>query len=203
MGLREDKKARMRAQLYETAMRLFDERGYEATRISDIIEAGRRVGGHLLQLLPHQGRAARPVGRRDQGLLPRLPPAPRGPRDEPTADRIRELVGVVGSVVVAQRSLMATVVGGTDLFFGSSGAAKELDLENFDLMAEIFRQGQATGEIDAGRDALQLAEIVTSVQLLTINNWVTGWWGDVGPLEPRLAAAVDVVLDGCLAPASR
>ena len=70
-------------------------------------------------------------------------------------------------------------------------------------MAELFRQGQATGEIDARHDPLQLAEIVTSVQILTISNWVTGWWGDFGPLEPRLAAAIDVVLDGCLAPASR
>jgi len=202
MGLREDKKARMRAELYETARGLFAERGYEETRIRDIIEAVGVSEATFFNYFPTKGalldQSAAEFKSYYSVFLQHL--VARG--TEPTADRIRELVGVVGSVVMAQRNLMATVVGSTDLLFGASGPTKALDLENFDLLAEIFRQGQATGEIDAQPDPLQLAEIVASVQMLTINNWLTGWWGDVGPLEPRLAAAIDVVLDGCLAPAS-
>jgi len=202
MGLREDKKARLRAELYETAMRLFAERGYEATRISDIIEAVGVSEATFFNYFPTKAALLDQSAAEFKGyygaFLQHL--VARGA--EPTADRIRELVAVVGSVVVAPLSIMASVVGGTDLLFGSSGPAKELDLANYALLAELFRQGQATGEIDAQRDPLQLAEIVTAVELITINNWVTGWW-DFGPLEPRLAAAIDVVLDGCLAPANR
>src|SRR5689334_1579110 len=37
-GLRERKKARLRQQIIETSIRLFRERGYESTRIDDIVE---------------------------------------------------------------------------------------------------------------------------------------------------------------------
>ena len=38
MGLREQKKEQMGRRLYETAMALFRERGFEKTRVRDIIE---------------------------------------------------------------------------------------------------------------------------------------------------------------------
>ena len=73
-----------------------------------------------------------------------------------------------------------------------------MDLENFGLLAELFGQGQQAGEIDAALQPVQLAEMLTAVFMLTITNWITGWWGDIGQLEPRLMSAVQIFLGGCL-----
>jgi TetR/AcrR family transcriptional regulator, cholesterol catabolism regulator len=197
VGLRETKKARLRAQLYETAMQLFAERGYEATRIRDIID---RVGvseATFFNYFPTKqallDESAAEAKAYYNAYLRHLVAR----SEEPAADRVRELVTVVGSVFAAQQPLMASVVGTTSLFFGATGPSRDLDIENFELFAEVFRQGQVTGEIDPSRDALQLAEIVSAVQILTITNWASDWWGDIGPLAPRLAAAVEVILGGC------
>ncbi|HZT66856.1 MAG TPA: hypothetical protein VFA11_13795 [Acidimicrobiales bacterium] len=91
---------------------------------------------------------------------------------------------------------MTQVVSSTTIFVGSTGAAKEKDIENFGLLAELFRQGQQRGEVRAELNPLQLAEILTSIYMLTITNWTTSWWGDPGELRPRLDSALDVFLTG-------
>jgi hypothetical protein len=70
-------------------------------------------------------------------------------------------------------------------------------MENFGVLATVFDQGQQRGEIRTHHNTLQLAEIFIAIQTLTITNWVTGWWGEVGELEPRMLAALDVMLAGC------
>ena len=45
----------------------------------------------------------------------------------------------------------------TTLFFGSEGPKADKDREAQRLLAELFAQGQATGDIDAAADPLQLA----------------------------------------------
>ena len=35
-------------------------------------------------------------------------------------------------------------------------------------------------------------------RLLVVFNWLIRWWGDDSTLEARLAAAVDVFLEGCV-----
>jgi hypothetical protein len=114
-------------------------------------------------------------------------------------DRVRELVSVLGQVFAAERDFMVTVVGRTGVFYGSTGRAMEMDLANFALLADLFIQGQGSGEIGAGHDPMQLAEILTATFMLTITNWLTDWWDDVGDLEPRLMQAVGVFLGGCRA----
>ena len=43
-------------------------------------------------------------------------------------------------------------------------------MENFVLLAELFSQGQASGEIGADHHAMQLAEILSAIFMLTITN---------------------------------
>jgi hypothetical protein len=78
-----------------------------------------------------------------------------------------------------------------------AGIDKDKDMENFELLATLFDQGQKRGAIRAHHNSLQLAEIFIAVQTLTITNWVTGWWGEIGDLEPRMQATLDVMLNGC------
>ncbi len=95
---------------------------------------------------------------------------------------------MIGLLFGDDRAFMANVVGRTGMFSGSTGRAMEMDMENFVLLAELLGQGQATGEINSISDPLQLAEILTATFMLTITNWITGWWGDVGELTPDSCA---------------
>jgi AcrR family transcriptional regulator len=96
MGLREDKKARMRAELYETAMRLFSERGYEATRISDIVEAVGVSEATFFNYFPTKGALLDQSAAEFKGYYRLFLQHLVAREGEPTADRIRELAGVVG-----------------------------------------------------------------------------------------------------------
>ena len=71
MGLRDQKKEAMRGRLYETAMAMFRDQGFLETRIRDVIDRRRGVGGNVLQLLPDEGSGAPTVVHGDEALLRR------------------------------------------------------------------------------------------------------------------------------------
>lgn len=118
-------------------------------------------------------------------------------REEPALERVRELVRLIGEAFIADRKLAASLLGRTPLFFGPTGEDADLDRRNYALLAELFSQGQAAGDVELFLDPIQLAEILTAVFMLTITNWVTSWWGSDDDLEPRLMTTVDIVLNGC------
>src|SRR5580658_5836892 len=63
-GLRERKKVRLRAQIVDTSMRLFRERGYENTRIDDIVELLEISQPTFFRYFPSKDAVLRDVGRR-------------------------------------------------------------------------------------------------------------------------------------------
>jgi AcrR family transcriptional regulator len=202
VGLRQDKKDELRRRLYETTIDSFRERGFVATRIKDVIE---RVGvseATFFNYFPTKEAVLQQSAAETKQwygvFLQHL--AARG--DEPITERLRELARVMAAVCAADREFLATVLTRTSLFSDPTGADRDTDLENFGHLAGLFAQGQQRGEIDPSCDTLQLAEIFIAIQTLTITNWVTHWWGDVGDLEPRMLAALDVMLAGCHATAT-
>src|SRR5271156_3235630 len=67
-GLRERKKARLRQQIIETALHLFRQRGYEKTRIDDIVQTLEISQPTFFRYFPRKEGVPRKVGR---------PPFPR------------------------------------------------------------------------------------------------------------------------------
>src|SRR5258708_26174719 len=63
-GLRERKKARLRRQIIETAVKLFRKRGYENTRIDDIVEILEISQPTFFPYFPTTDAVLREVGRR-------------------------------------------------------------------------------------------------------------------------------------------
>lgn len=49
-------------------------------------------------------------------------------------------------------------------------------------------------ELDHDEDVMAL------VGGIRTDNWPTGWWGDIGELEPHMLTALEVMLTGCLTP---
>ena len=197
MGLREAKKAALRDRLHETATAMFRERGFEGTRIRDVIDEVGVSEATFFNYFPskdallhHSARQTKDFyGIYLQHLLAR--------DDEPVIDRLHELSRTMAAACSADRELMATVLARTSLFSGATGDDEHTDKENYERLAGLFRQGQERGEIGLVHDPVQLAELFIAVHTLTITNWATRYWGQTGDLEPRLTAALDVLLGGC------
>ncbi|HEX2776158.1 MAG TPA: helix-turn-helix domain-containing protein, partial [Candidatus Acidoferrales bacterium] len=64
IGLRERKKARLRQQIIETSLRMFRERGYDSTRIDDIVQALDISQPTFFRYFPSKDAVLREVGRR-------------------------------------------------------------------------------------------------------------------------------------------
>ena len=64
IGLRERKKARLRQQIIETSLRMFRERGYDNTRIDDIVQALDISQPTFFRYFPSKDAVLREVGRR-------------------------------------------------------------------------------------------------------------------------------------------
>jgi AcrR family transcriptional regulator len=199
MGLRERKKQQMRGRLYEIALDLFRQRGFEDARVIDIVEAAEVSEATFYNYFPSKEAVLRAAAAEVQALYGEVLSAYVDRREEPAPARVRELVRLIGQAFVADRQLTGSLLGRTSIFFGSTGDAADLDRRNYALLAELFAQGQASGDVNPAVDPTQLAEILTAVFVLTITNWVTSWWGNDDDLEPRLMTAVDVVLNGCQA----
>jgi AcrR family transcriptional regulator len=197
MGLREQKKERMRRQLYETAMALFRDTGFEQTRVKDIIEQVQVSEATFFNYFPSKEAVLHDSELELKDLYAQYLRELVARSDESVSVRVRELVSVIGHIFASDREFMATVLGRTAIFSGSTGRGKEMDTENFLLLADLIGQGHATGEIDPALHPLQLAEMLTATFMLIITNWVTGWWGDNGELDPRLMTATGIFLQGC------
>ena len=64
VGLRERKKARLRQQIVETSLHLFRRRGYENTRIDDIVQTLEISQPTFFRYFPSKDAVLREVGRR-------------------------------------------------------------------------------------------------------------------------------------------
>lgn len=197
MGLREEKKEQLRRDILDAAVALFRERGYDATRVQDIIERVRVSEGTFFNYFPTKDSLLDAFAldrvERYRDLLRQTIDAV----DRSVPERIRDLLRVMAAGFEGDREFMAVVARRSQLFFGAEGAILEQELLTYDLLTRLFQEGQDRHELRANLEPLQLAEVFTGIYSMTLLNWVVGWREDPGPLEPRLMRAADVFLDGC------
>lgn len=122
--------------------------------------------------------------------------------DHAVVERLEEITRLLAGFLQADRAVARLMVTRTQLFFGSTGDRAVKDRAAQELLAQLFAQGQASGEIDPRAEPLQLAEIYTALVLLTAYNWLIGWWEPSSQsLEDRLLAALATFLRGATASA--
>ena len=202
MGLREQKKERQRREIVETALALFRKRGYDQTRVSDIAE---RVGISDATFFNYFGSKDLVL---DELALAQVELFSETLRyqlrvdDTSVPDRIRETMKVAAAAIAADREFQTVLYTRSNLFH-SSGALKERTHDMYGLLASLFERGQQRQEIRADAEPMQLAEILIATYHLTTINWLIRWWGGRQGLQRRLAAAIEIFLDGCRTPQSR
>src|SRR6202008_3129932 len=143
LGLRERKKARLRQQIIDTAIKLFRKRGYENTRIDDVVEILEISQPTFFRYFPTKDAVLREVGRRGFTCqMERLKLELSS--DATTAERLRRFYKSVARTAEADRPLWQAVVLSGAMDPVRTPDMREPEQATVRLLREILEQGQAT-----------------------------------------------------------
>ena len=198
MGLREEKKAEQRSAILKAAVALFRRRGYERTRVQDIIARLHISEATFFNYFPTKDALLEAFAEEQLDETATNLKILLGGQDRPVPDRIRDLMRLWAAAMSSDREFSAVLATRSQWLSAPAGILREKALRNYELFEQLFAEGQRRGEIRRDQQPLQLAEMLEGIFTITAGNWLLGWWKDrTEALEPRLMAAVEVFLDGC------
>ena len=201
MGLREEKKAEQRRAILNTAAAMFRKRGYEETRVRDIVERLRISEVTFFNYFPTKDAliTAFAVEMLEFSIASVKRELER--RDCSVPDRIRTLMRQWATSWDEDPEFHALVAKQSRMMTDVKGLLETRSRQLYKQYERLFAEGQKRGEIRADRKALDLAEMMEGMLILIAGNWVSGWWGHRSDsLEKRFMNAMDVFLEGCAAP---
>lgn len=197
MGRREEKKQQTRQQLASTALELFRTRGFDDTRVQDIVDEVGVSPATFFNYFPGKEAVLEAEADGAIALFGALLRHELDRGDEPALERLTQITRVLGTFLSQDPEIGRLLVTRTSMFFGPTGERAERDRANQAVLAQLFRQGQGRGEFRPGLDPAQLAEIYLAIVLLTTTNWLIEWHGPpTDELPERLLSAMDALLDG-------
>jgi AcrR family transcriptional regulator len=193
-GLRERKKARLRQQIIETSIKLFRKRGFENTRIDDIVQVLEISQPTFFRYFSSKDAVLREVGERGFACIrDRL--RSELSTNASTAERLRRLYVSMAKEVEADRSLWQAVV--------LSGAMDPVRCSNMrgheeatvGLLREILAEGQKRGDITNDFPVVHLAEFIEGLYNTVVRQWAVDLTGP-HKLTERVRSAVEFFLRG-------
>ncbi|MGB2695225.1 MAG: TetR/AcrR family transcriptional regulator [Dehalococcoidia bacterium] len=198
MGLREEKKLRQRETILLAAIELFRDRGYDDTRVQDIIDRVQVSEATFFNYFPTKDALLQEYATGSLQVYATLLRKEIDDQTRSVPDRIRDLLRIMAQGLGKEdRQFMAVVATRSRLFFGGEGAVFEQKVLAQSLLAKLFIEGQARGEIRADLDPRVLAETLTGAYTFTLVNWFIGRWGNPGSLLARMMGVADIMLSGC------
>jgi AcrR family transcriptional regulator len=193
-GLRERKKARLRQQIIDTSIKLFRKRGYENTRIDDIVQVLEISQPTFFRYFPSKDAVLRQVGERGYACIcARL-------RSEvsskaTTAERLRRLYGTMAREVEADRPLWQAVVLSGAMDPVRSAELREPEEAAAGMLREILTQGQKRSEVTRAFPIVHLAEFMEGLYNTVVRQWAVDLTGP-HKLTVRVQSAVEFFLRG-------
>ncbi len=194
LGLRERKKARLRQQIIDTSIRLFRKRGYENTRVEDIVRILEISQPTFFRYFPSKDAVLREVGRRgfccmQEHLETELS------TDATIADRLRHMYGSMAREVESDRPLWRAVV--------LSGAMDPVRCPEIrkpgeiaaSLLRDILAEGQKRGELTNAFPAAHLAAFMAGLYTTAVRRWAVDL-PEPHNLSERVRSALDFFLKG-------
>ena len=196
MGLREDKKHETREALYQTAIDLFRTAGFESARVQDVAERVRVSQKTFYNYFPTKDAILDEfVIRLLDDFCARASVALEE-EDGSVRERIRALFLGPAELIPTDPEF-AKIVFQRSRLFRAEGAMLEKERTSYELLANLFQQGQTTGQIRQGVAPMVMAESLFAVYYFTTYSWLGGWWGEEASLPERLSAGIDLFFDGC------
>jgi AcrR family transcriptional regulator len=200
MGLREEKKAEQRRAILSAAAALFRKRGYEETRVRDIVARLRisevtffnyfptkdaLITAFALEMLEYSIASVKRELERHDCSIP---------------ERIRNVIRQWATGWDADPEFHALVAKQSRLMTDVKGVVRDRSFQLYEQYARLFAEGQKRGEIRTDQRPLYLAEMMEGMLILIAGNWVSGWWENRSDsLEDRFMNAMTVFLEGCAA----
>jgi len=188
LSRRERKKRETRRSLMEAGLRLFSERGFNATTVKDITDAADVAKGTFFNyfdtkeaILP--AIAAHRLKQLEVTLMPE-----RGAPTSPTA-RIKLALRLVAEDPLCEKQLAHQL-------FAAMMDRREIGPGHAlrDLLFQQVRQAQAVGEIRQDLDPLYMAGVIRSLFFQRLAMWHHGH--RPAPLHDLIDGAVDLLLEG-------
>src|SRR6202051_189681 len=193
-GLRERKKARLRQQIVETALHLFRQRGYENTRIDDIVQTLEISQPTFFRYFPSRTGALREVARRAcarQAESLRSELAVKAP----TEQRLRRFYETLGNVSEVGRPLWQAVILAGAMDPVRSPELRGAEAATVRLLREIIAEGQKNGEVTVDFPIVHLAEFMEGLFNPVVRQWAVDLTGP-HKLTERVHNAVEFFLRG-------
>jgi AcrR family transcriptional regulator len=191
-GLRERKKAKLRGQIVETGLRLFRARGYENTRVDDIVQALEISQPTFFRYFPSKDALLREVGRRAfarqaESLKTELS------SKATTAQRLRRFYETLAEVTEVGRPLWQAVILAGAMDPVRSPELRGAEQATVSLLREILAQGQKRGEITRDFPVVHLAEFMEGMFNTVVRQWTVDLTGP-HKLTERVHNAVEFFL---------
>lgn len=202
MGLREEKKAEQRRAILDTAAALFRKRGYEETRVRDIVERLRISEVTFFNYFPTKDALI--IAYAVEGLEYSIASVKRElERHEISIpDRIRNVIRQWATSWDEDPVFQGLVARQSGLMTDVRGVLRDKSFELYEQYERLYAEGQKRGEIRTDVRPLHLAEMMEGMLILIAGNWVNGWWKNRSDsLEARFMNAMTVFLEGCAASA--
>ena len=206
-SLRERKKSRRRAAILDVAEILLRERGYEATRVRDIVERVEISEPTFFKYFASKQAVVDALALRWLGASTAAWPRVRTDEseDNPIDSLGTAFQGLVEELerdkayvqlLLTHSSLWSPQGGDRGMHSKPGHPLHEDTMAGFIAMADFFRVLQDRGVVRAELDPLQLAEMSFAVFRTTLQLWATGYWQVEHQLHARLRAAFDVLFRG-------
>ena len=193
-GLRERKKARLRQQIIETAIRLFRKQGYEKTRIDDIVKILEISQPTFFRYFPSKDAVLRDVGKRGfECIAERLKSELSTKAD--TAERLHRLYHAMALEAEADRPLWKAVVLSGAMDPVRCPEVRGVEGVAISRLREILAQGQERGEITSAFPVVHLAEFMEALYHTVVRQWTVDLTGP-HKLTERVDSAVEFFLRG-------
>lgn len=188
LSRRERKKRETRRGLMEAALRLFIERGFDATTVKDITDAADVAKGTFFNYFDTKEAILPAIAaHRLEQLQVALRPEEGAP-DSPVA-RIKMALRLVAEDPLCEKQLAQQL-------FAAMMHRREIGPGHAlrDLLAQQVRQAQAVGEIRQELDPLYIAGVIRSLFFQRLATWHHGH--QPAPLYDLIDGSVDLLLEG-------
>ncbi len=191
-GLRERKKARLRRQIVETALRLFHKRGYERTRIEDIVQVLEISQPTFFRYFPTKDAVLREVGKKGFACQTEKLKLELSSRAT-TAERLRRFYETMAKLTEADRPLWQAVVLAGAMDPVRSPDMRKSEEASVSLLREILAQGQDRGDVTRAFPVVHLAEFMEGLFNTVVRQWAVDLTGP-HKLTERVRSAVEFFL---------
>ena len=192
-GLRERKKARLRQQIIDTSIKLFRKRGYENTRVEDIVQVLEISQPTFFRYFPSKDAVLREVGRRGFACIAEHLQSELSRESTTASERLRRIYQALALEVEADRALWQAVV-----LSGAMDPVRTPDMRQpgevaLGLLRDILIEGQKRGEITRAFPVVHLAEFMEGLYTTVVRQWAVDLTGPHKVTE-RVQSAVEFFL---------